>query len=121
MYATYPAGSSLNQLVHLSQFHHSKKFRQIDWGSRQNKKKYGRSTPPSYKLSNVKVPTFIYYSRGDAISNFRDVKKLIKLLPNVVKTQFIDDDQWNHGGFLLANTVKEEINDKVIQFCNKYN
>lgn len=108
-------------MIHLSQLYHSKNFRQLDWGSRRNKKFYGKSKPPNYKLENVKVPTYIYYSRGDAISNFLDVKKLIKRLPNVVYTQFIDDDQWNHGGFLLANTVKEEINDKVIQFCNQYN
>lgn len=92
----------------------------MDWGPRRNKKKYGQAIPPSYNLRNVQVPTFIYYSRGDAISNFIDVKKLIKRLPNVISAQFIDDDQWNHGGFLLANTVREEINDKVINFCNKF-
>lgn len=108
-------------MIHLSQFYHSKNFRQLDWGPRRNKKKYGQFVPSSYKLRNVKVPTFIYYSRGDAISNFMDVRKLIKRLPNVVSANFIDDDQWNHGGFLLANTVKEEINDRVIQFCNKFN
>lgn len=77
--------------------------------------------PPNYKLRNVKAPTFIYFSRGDAISNFMDVKKLIKRLPNVINAHFIDDDQWNHGGFLLANTVKEEINDRVIQYSDKFN
>lgn len=120
IYATYPAGSSLNQMIHLSQFYHSKDFRQLDWGTQGNKAKYGQISPPKYNLKSVKAPTFIYYSKGDAISSFLDVRKLIKRLPNVVYTQFIDDDQWNHGGFLLANTVKEVINDKVIRFCNKF-
>ena len=83
-------------------------------------KMYRNRYPPEYHLENVKVPTYVYYSRGDAISNYMDVRRLIKKLGNVKNTHFIDDDQWNHGGFLLANSVKSEINDRIIKFCGDY-
>lgn len=40
-------------------------FQQYDLGWLGNWRKYGQLRPPSYRLSNVKVPVALFYSNND--------------------------------------------------------
>lgn len=43
------------------------RFRRYEYGLVENKKKYGRMSPPSINLSNIRAPVALYYSKGDPI------------------------------------------------------
>lgn len=39
-----------------------------DFGEHKNLKHYGTKTPPQYRLSNVNVPTHLFYALNDRFS-----------------------------------------------------
>lgn len=117
LFATLPAGSSLNQYVHYAQLISSRKFQQFDWGKRINQQKYGTPYPPEYPIKNIRAPTFFYYSNGDYLSSNVDVEQLLRSLNRkaVAGTLFFDDGNWNHFDFLFANNLKSNLNLKIIK------
>lgn len=60
-----PAGASRHQLVHYGQEVNSGKFRMFDFGFFGNRARYGSSSPPDYKLSNVNAPVALHYGDND--------------------------------------------------------
>lgn len=115
-----PAGSSLDQIVHYGQLVNSHRFCKYDHGYLENWKRYGTIIPPNYNLGIIKTPIYMYYSFGDWYSDYRDVRKLVKELPNVKAVIEIDDVEWSHLDFLLGITAKEKIYDKTIEFMREY-
>ncbi|KAF2898135.1 hypothetical protein ILUMI_08040, partial [Ignelater luminosus] len=98
-----PAGSSTKQLLHYAQEIKSGKFRQWDYGMLGNLRNYGSTTPPKYKLRDVKAPVYLHYSRNDWLSNTKDVDKLAKELGNLQGKFLSPDNKFNHGSIVLPN------------------
>lgn len=44
-------------------------FRQYDYGTIQNKRKYGQFTPPDYDMANITAPVALFYSEGDLFAS----------------------------------------------------
>ncbi len=63
-----PAGASVDQLVHYGQLINSGKFRMFDYGFFKNLNRYGKISPPDYKVSAITAPVFLYYSGNDWLS-----------------------------------------------------
>ena len=56
------AGSSLKELIHFAQEAWSGNFAAFDYGSSENMKRYGQSTPPIYDLkqiANIPIALFV--------------------------------------------------------------
>lgn len=64
----FPAGSSVKSAVHAMQNVNTHKFKHFDYGRRLNKYYYNSITPPSYNLSNIKIPSYIMYGSNDFVS-----------------------------------------------------
>ena len=43
-------------------------FHRFDYGPRENIKKYGQPTPPTYDLSLVKAPVYLYFGDNDPLA-----------------------------------------------------
>lgn len=95
-----PSGSATNQLLHYGQEVNSGHFRQFDFGYIKNLFHYKSLSPPDYDLKNVKVPVALYYAQSDWLATTKDVKRLLKMLPNVIQAYLIPHKKFNHIDFL---------------------
>ena len=50
----FPAGTSHQCLYHWKQLLDTGEFKKFDYGEKENLKRYGHATPPSYNLKNIK-------------------------------------------------------------------
>lgn len=109
-----PAGTGVLQLVHLGQLAKSGRFRQFDYGRLENLIRYKRLTPPNYDLKRVTAPVAIYHSQGDWLVTMKDVQKLVKALPNVIKKYLIPHKKFNHTDFIWGKDVSRLLYDEII-------
>uniref|UniRef100_A0A7E4VBG5 Lipase n=1 Tax=Panagrellus redivivus TaxID=6233 RepID=A0A7E4VBG5_PANRE len=103
----FPAGSSTQNMAHWVQFMRSGIFRKYDWGPKGNIKRYGQSTPPIYDISQIRVPTHLYYSSVDPLALATDVEKLI--LPQKFIKSSKKYPTYNHADFLWGTTAPADV------------
>lgn len=46
-------------------------FQPYDYGKAENKLHYGRESPPQYNVSNVLIPTRVYYGLNDHLTDYK--------------------------------------------------
>ncbi|XP_034948972.1 uncharacterized protein [Chelonus insularis] len=115
-----PAGSATRQLIHYSQLIKSNKFRQYDYGFIENKRKYGRFTPPDYDLSKIKIPVILHYCTNDWLSDVKDVNRLESLLPNVYAKIKVPHSPFGHLDYLWGTHAKPLLYEKVIGIMRRF-
>ncbi|XP_026286258.1 lipase 3 [Frankliniella occidentalis] len=108
-----PAGTSFKVLDHYRQglvpgFH------KYDYGTIQNLARYGQLTAPSYNLSNIFVPTRLYYGPNDLLAGPQDVLSTCAQLSNVLSCEAVDDPEWTHFDFVWAKQVPELVYSQAI-------
>ena len=113
---THPGGASSNQVIHYIQLTdcNEGRFCQMDYGSKQNQKIYGQSSPPDYNLNNIKAPTYLYSSYNDGLCDAKDVDTLVENMPNLAGDYRVPEQSFNHLDFIVAHNMKELVNDPVI-------
>ncbi|XP_037953966.1 lipase 3-like [Teleopsis dalmanni] len=121
MNETHPAGASSTQVLHYMQEYESGRFCQLDFGQKENLKKYGQSTPPDYNLANIDPDGLhFYYSDEDQLASEIDVEYLAAQLSKEPNMFHVPDPTFTHSDFVWSNHVKEMINDRIINACNLY-
>lgn len=65
------------------------KFQKFDYGSGENKKRYGTSKPPKYNLSNIRTKVHLLHGTNDLLAMDK------------VKTIFLFDKQTNEISMLF--------------------
>lgn len=113
---TFPAGASARQFIHFSQLIKSGRFQSFDYGE-DNKRKYGRITPPEYNISRINVPFALFYGSQDYILAVEDAEKLGNKLKNVIGKYKIES--WNHFDFMYGAESYRLINSKVLMILKK--
>ena len=69
-----PSGTSVQNMVHWCQGMREDKFRMYNYESRiENMKHYNQTTPPEYKLADLKVPTVLLSGGHDYLADPKDV------------------------------------------------
>ncbi|XP_075162069.1 lipase 3-like [Haematobia irritans] len=121
-FATTPAGSSPRLTLHFLQLTESCKFQAFDFGYERNMLKYGRASPPSYKLANIKLqtPIELYFSENDYLATVEDIQNLAEIMGSQVIPHRLKLTKYNHFDFILAENVKSVINDCVVDKMQKY-
>ncbi|XP_052014600.1 tear acid lipase-like protein [Apodemus sylvaticus] len=113
-----PAGTSIQSILHFSQGIRSGLFQKYDWGSESlNMQHYNQSTPPIYKIENMKVRTAIWSGGQDLLGDPIDTENLAAKTPNLVYHKKIPD--YDHLGFILGKDVAIQVYKNVIEFINK--
>lgn len=115
-----PAGASIYQLIHYGQEINSRRFCQYDYGTVENLKRYNDTLPPSYNVSSITTPLYLFYSIKDWFTDYRDVQKLKKELISVKADVVMDDVDWTHLDFILGESAKEKLYDRTIEFMKEY-
>ncbi|XP_069681266.1 lipase member K-like [Periplaneta americana] len=114
------SGAPVKQMMHLVQLNKSGRFCQYDYGKSENLKRYNRTQPPSYNISETKVPVAILYSDGDASADVTDVMKLYNELPNVIKLQKVAHKDFKHEDFVTHKDIATLVNKPVIDILHQY-
>ena len=111
----YPEGCSYKPLIHYAQLINSPEyFRKMDFGTEGNLEHYGVPDPPSYDLSKITLPTYLYYGDGDSLVSVEDVAILEAALPNVKESYLVPFSGWTHNDFVYAMESPELLYFKII-------
>ncbi|KAL0869543.1 hypothetical protein ABMA27_005810 [Loxostege sticticalis] len=113
IFAHMPSGSSAKQFAHYGQGVLSGEFRQFDYGSTENVRRYGSSQPPKYNLSNIVAPVSLWYSEADWMSHPTDVSELYSKLNNAIDIYKVPIERFNHLDFLWAKDFKNIIYQRL--------
>ncbi|GLG98544.1 Lipase [Gryllus bimaculatus] len=118
--AHFPSGASTKNFLHYAQSIRSGKFRQYDYGSIKNLKKYGSLKPPAYNLNKITAPVALHYADNDWLAVPKDVAKLHAKLPNLIGKFRVPFSKFNHMDFIIAIDANELLYDLVIRLMNRY-
>lgn len=115
-----PAGCNIKQVDHYLQLVENDRFCQYDWGPQENMKHYGKSSPPEYPLKKITVPVGLYYTYNDYLSSDVDVKRLARILPNVVENCLYPHKKWNHMTMLCGMDARELAHKRMLELMKNY-
>ncbi|XP_029167695.1 lipase 1-like [Nylanderia fulva] len=116
-----PAGSSVKTLLHYIQTFQSRKFREYDYGREKNLMMYNSVEPPDYDLSEIMVPIALLYANNDLVADPVDVKRLSRLLPNVIDLYEIPLPNFNHVDFVWAKDAPKLVYERVFTIITEEN
>ncbi|XP_044254320.1 lipase 3-like [Tribolium madens] len=120
IFSNTPAGVSPKQMMHIVQLMESGNLHQYDLGVAKNCKKYGQKEPPQYNLSKITNPVALYYSSNDWTVNIENIERVVKALPNVVKSYHVPMESFNHNDFIYGQDAPELLYKAVIEEILKY-
>ncbi|CAN7938114.1 unnamed protein product, partial [Ixodes hexagonus] len=115
-----PAGTSVNDVLHLAQLIKCNCFRKFDYGIIKNMAKYGKVKPPQYMLPRVTVPVALYWSQGDWFASEKDVARLRKDLSNVVEYYRVPEKQFTHFDFGWGINAEPILYRQMMRVMKKY-
>ncbi|XP_055551707.1 lipase 1-like [Wyeomyia smithii] len=117
----FPAGSSLKQVLHFAQMAQDGIFRQYDYGDAEsNRQVYGgNGTVPGYDLTRVTASVRTYFGLNDNTINYRNVRRLEQMLPNLAGSYPVPDELFTHFDFILGNNVRTVLYDEVLRRVNE--
>ncbi|XP_047503643.1 lipase 1-like [Pieris napi] len=105
IFGHFPAGFPRKTLIHYSQIFQRKSFGPFDYGD-DNVKYYNRTRPPSYNLSAVSMRIILIAGQNDKLAPLKNVNRLRKNLPNVVKYIVPSQKRFNHIDFTWGEHTK---------------
>ncbi|TMW47666.1 hypothetical protein DOY81_007256 [Sarcophaga bullata] len=120
IFSHVPAGCNIKQVKHYLQLVANNRFCQYDHGMQENKKRYGHTTPPEYPLKLVTAPIGLYYAYNDFLSSEVDVKRLAKMLPNVVEDSLYPYRKWNHMTVIWGIDARELAHKRMLELMKNY-
>lgn len=99
----FPSGSSTKCLEHFSQIWNAKSYQFFDYGSSENQKKYGQSTPPAFPLQNINVPIAKFTGNTDELGNLIDNKWLSEQISHTLVFDKVYD--FGHLTFFIGKDM----------------
>ncbi|NXR99857.1 LIPM Lipase, partial [Oxylabes madagascariensis] len=114
----YPAGTSVQNVIHWHQILRADQFQAYDYGCKENMKKYNQTAPPVYKIEEIKIPTAVWSGGQD---KFADLKDMARLLPRITNLIYYEHfPTWGHLDFLWGLDATEKMYLKIIELLKKY-
>ncbi|XP_062298304.1 gastric triacylglycerol lipase [Scomber scombrus] len=108
VYTTHcPAGTSVQNMVHWAQAVHGGKLMAFDFGAAGNMKHYNQSSPPEYRIQDMKVPTALFSGGRDTLADPKDVAVLLTQVSNLVFHRHIE--KWEHLDFIWGLDAPDQM------------
>ncbi|XP_056867450.1 gastric triacylglycerol lipase isoform X2 [Takifugu flavidus] len=97
---------------------HQGKLLAFDFGAVENLKRYNQTTPPQYRVQDMKVPTAVFSGGQDTLADPKDVALLLTQVPQLVFHQHID--HWEHLDFIWGLDAPDILFPNILQLLQKY-
>ncbi|XP_025940809.1 lysosomal acid lipase/cholesteryl ester hydrolase-like, partial [Apteryx rowi] len=115
--AHYPAGTSVQNIIHWHQLLHADRLQAYDYGAKENMKKYNQSTPPVYEIEKMNTAVAVWSGGRD---KFADTKDTAKLLPRITKLIYHEDfPDWGHLDFIWGLDATKRMYLKITELMRK--
>ncbi|XP_029383070.1 gastric triacylglycerol lipase [Echeneis naucrates] len=119
VYTTHcPAGTSVQNMVHWAQAVHGGRLMAFDFGPVGNMKHYNQSTPPQYRVQDMKVPTALFSGGHDTLADPKDVAVLLTQVPHLVYHQHIE--HWEHLDFIWGLDAPKEMFPSILRLLQEH-
>ncbi|XP_037319553.1 gastric triacylglycerol lipase isoform X1 [Pungitius pungitius] len=113
-----PAGTSVQNMVHWAQAVHGGRLSAFDFGASGNMKHYNQSTPPEYRVQDMKVPTALFSGGHDTLADPKDIALLLTQVSNLVFHQNIE--HWDHLDFIWGLDAPSQMFPSILKLLQKY-
>ncbi|NXO87959.1 LIPM Lipase, partial [Sitta europaea] len=114
----YPAGTSVQNVIHWHQIMHADQFQAYDYGCKENMKKYNQTAPPVYKIEEIKTPIAVWSGEKDKLADPKDMARLLPRITNLIYHEHFPT--WGHLDFLWGLDATEKMYLKIIELLKKY-
>uniref|UniRef100_A0A3Q2PXL4 Lipase n=1 Tax=Fundulus heteroclitus TaxID=8078 RepID=A0A3Q2PXL4_FUNHE len=119
VYTTHcPAGTSVQNMVHWSQAVHRGKLMAFDFGPEGNMRHYNQSTPPEFRVQDMKVPTALFSGGQDTLADPKDMAVLLTQVSNLVYHQHIE--HWEHLDFIWGLDAPEVMFPSILRLMQEH-
>nr|XP_020472330.1 lysosomal acid lipase/cholesteryl ester hydrolase isoform X1 [Monopterus albus] len=113
-----PAGTSVQNMVHWTQAIRRGKLMAFDFGAEGNMKHYNQTTPPQYRVQDMKVPTAVFSGGQDTLADPKDIAVLLTQLSNLVYHQHIE--YWEHLDFVWGLDAPEQMFPSILKLLQEH-
>ncbi|NWV30033.1 LICH hydrolase, partial [Origma solitaria] len=114
----YPAGTSVQNVLHWHQILYADQFQAYDYGCKENMKKYNQTAPPEYKIEEIKIPTAVWSGGEDKFADPKDMARLLPRITNLIYHEHFP--AWGHLDFLWGLEATEKMYMKIIELLKKH-
>ncbi|NXK96007.1 LIPM Lipase, partial [Formicarius rufipectus] len=114
----YPAGTSVQNIIHWHQLARADQLQAYDYGSKENMKKYNQTAPPAYKIEEITVPTAVWSGGEDTLADPKDMARLLPRITNLIYHEHFPE--WGHLDFLWGLDAAEKMYMKIIELLKKH-
>ncbi|KAL8187087.1 UNVERIFIED_CONTAM: hypothetical protein K2H54_032778 [Gekko kuhli] len=91
-----------------------KEFKAYDYKSKEkNMEKYNQTTPPVYKIEDIKIPIELWTGGNDLFVHSKDAALLHSKISNIVDEHHIPE--WQHLDFIWGLDATERMYMKIIE------
>lgn len=118
LFKEFPEPITKRAVVRYTQHLKKDVYQMLDMGKERNLKKYGKESPPPYKVSSIKMPVAILYAGKDVVVPKETLTVLQNKLQNLVEISKVDEN-WKHQDFLIHNDVSTKLTPKLSTILNK--
>jgi len=112
-----PAGTSVKNVIQWTQGVKSGVFKMYDYGcgllSCPNQDHYGQKTPPIYNVTQIRIPTALYYGGQDLLTNRQDLEYLFQNLANIESKNEVPT--YAHLDFTWGTTANQLVYQSVLR------
>ncbi|XP_075532342.1 lipase member N-like [Dermacentor variabilis] len=117
----YPIGTSYQNLRHFVQNNRGKNFLMYDYGTFENKQRYGQEEPPAYDVDRITVQVALFSSKGDTVANPQDVSLLAERLGSTLLfNRIVPPQDFRHLDFVYGYQATNFVHDIMIDTFEQY-
>ncbi|XP_053244639.1 putative lysosomal acid lipase/cholesteryl ester hydrolase [Podarcis raffonei] len=115
----FPAGTSIQNMLHWVQIVKAGKFKGFDWGSKEaNMAHHNQSTPPFHNVQRMTLPTAVWSGGNDWIADSKDMALLLPQIPNLVYHK--DVPEWQHLDFIIGYDAPQRMYIEIMDLMQTY-
>uniref|UniRef100_A0A8D0C4U9 Partial AB-hydrolase lipase domain-containing protein n=1 Tax=Salvator merianae TaxID=96440 RepID=A0A8D0C4U9_SALMN len=112
--AQSPAGTSMQNLLHWSQVY----YLLFTLSNALSLLFYSQTTPPVYRIEDIKIPISVWTGGQDLFADSRDVGALCFRISNLIDKRHIPE--WQHVDFIWGLDATERMYRHIIETMRKY-
>nr|XP_037286094.1 gastric triacylglycerol lipase-like [Rhipicephalus microplus] len=99
----------------------AKDFLMYDYGSSENKKRYGQVKTPAYDVDRVKAKVALFSSEGDTVADPEDVSLLVERLgSNLLFHHVVEPTYFRHLDFCWGYRANDIVHNMMLDTLEKY-